>query len=107
MKRPFKFRYKDADGKPFYKEFQLPNDAVQFVAYDKNGKEVERRPAMKLLKKLLASVSSVAVMRGTTIASSVFGLMVIAQTNPNPFLAWLIGALNGVYVTLIWACDDE
>lgn len=40
MRRPLKFRYKDADGKPFYKELTLPDDAVQLVAHDKNGREV-------------------------------------------------------------------
>ena len=38
--KQFKFRYKDADGKPYYKVVELPDDAAQFVTCDKNGNEV-------------------------------------------------------------------
>ena len=38
--RGIKFRYKGADGLPFYKTITLPDDAAQFVGKDKHGREV-------------------------------------------------------------------
>lgn len=38
--RPIKFRYRDADGKPYYKTINLPDDAAQLVDRDDNGREV-------------------------------------------------------------------
>lgn len=38
--RIFKFRYKDADKNPCYKEISLPDDAAQFVGYDVDNNEV-------------------------------------------------------------------
>ena len=36
----YKFRYKDADGKPHFKTVTLPDNAAIRVAYDDNAKEV-------------------------------------------------------------------
>lgn len=38
--REFKFRYRGADGAPYYKALTLPADAVQLVGYDKYRREV-------------------------------------------------------------------
>lgn len=38
--KTIKFRYADANGRPDYKEITLPDDAVQFVGLDLQGKEI-------------------------------------------------------------------
>lgn len=38
--REFKFRYRGADGAPFYKTVTLPDTVAQLVGFDKNGNEV-------------------------------------------------------------------
>lgn len=61
---------------------------------------------MQLLKKLFANVKQLSVMRGTAVVMTILGLLVIAQTHSNPFIAWLVGLLNGVLITLLWTGDD-
>ena len=56
---------------------------------------------MKLFKKISEKVSAFAVMCVATALMTILGLLVIAQTNPNPFLTWVIGALNGVVIALL------
>ena len=36
----FKFRYADAEGKPYYYTLTLPSDAAQLIGHDLNGREV-------------------------------------------------------------------
>lgn len=38
--KKFKFRYMNADGKPYYKQLTLPNDATLLIGYDADGREV-------------------------------------------------------------------
>lgn len=38
--REYKFRYRDADGKPYYKTITLPDDAAMMVDRDEHGREV-------------------------------------------------------------------
>ena len=38
--REFKFRYKDAEGKPFFKTVSLPDDASRLIGIDIHGQEV-------------------------------------------------------------------
>ena len=38
--KKFKFRYLDADGKPYFKRLTLPNDAALLIGYDAQKREV-------------------------------------------------------------------
>ena len=38
--KTFKFRYTDADGKPYFKRLTLPNDAALLIGFDSDGNEV-------------------------------------------------------------------
>lgn len=38
--KKFKFRYTDANGKPYFKRIILPNDAALLIGYDADGREV-------------------------------------------------------------------
>lgn len=38
--KKFKFRYMDADGKPYFKRLTLPNDAALLIGYDADGTEI-------------------------------------------------------------------
>lgn len=38
--KKFKFRYMDADGKPYFKRLTLPNDAALLIGYDADGREI-------------------------------------------------------------------
>lgn len=49
--REIKFRYRDADGKPYYKTINLPDDAAQLVGYDANGNEVYEGDIVVLIHK--------------------------------------------------------
>lgn len=38
--KEFKFRYRGADGAPYFKTLTLPDDAAQFCGTDKHGKGI-------------------------------------------------------------------
>lgn len=38
--KTFKFRYTDADGKPYFKRLTLPNDAALLIGFDSDDREI-------------------------------------------------------------------
>ena len=62
---------------------------------------------MHKLKNFFANLKPIRVMRGATVIMTILSLFVIAQSDPNPFLAWLIGALKGITAALILLKDDD
>ena len=62
---------------------------------------------MQTLKKFFANLKPIRVMRTATGIMTILSLLVIAQSDPNPFLAWVLGLLNGVTLILTWLEDDN
>ena len=62
---------------------------------------------MKKIRNFIANIKPIWALRGTVVIITLLGLITLFHSHPHSFLAWLMGILNGVTVTLIWVAYEE